>query len=161
MTKRSLYEINSELQAVLNTLEDAEEVTEETYFLISDLQEEFDDKIEGIVFFLRQKEAELAAVVKEIERFKGYKGKIEKTIDRLKNLLTVFLSGKNFDTDSVHIGWRKGTSVGILDEAQIPSKFMRVTESKTPDKRLIKEALESGETVAGAVLIESNNIQVR
>lgn len=42
--------------------------------------------------------------------------------------------------------------VEIVDEAAVPPRFLKVV--KSPDKTLIKEALDAGKTVKGAVLRE-------
>ena len=48
----------------------------------------------------------------------------------------------------------------ILNNLLIPDIYCKVETVRTPDKTRIKKAIKSGEDVAGAVLVEKNNIHI-
>ena len=59
------------------------------------------------------------------------------------------------------ISYRKSTAVEI-DESKLPATWMReIPATNVVDKVAITKALKSGEKIAGAVLVERNNIQIK
>ena len=52
------------------------------------------------------------------------------------------------------------TSVDIHDEEKVPSKFIVVTHTR-PDKKAIREVLDSGESVPGCELLIKAGVRFR
>ena len=59
------------------------------------------------------------------------------------------------ETARTKIGFRKSTQVQIDDEGALPSDFVTTTVTTKPDKTAIKKAIQAGQAVAGAVLVEN------
>ena len=49
----------------------------------------------------------------------------------------------------------------IDDEGALPSDFVTTTVTTKPDKTAIKKAIQAGQAVAGAVLVENQNLQIK
>jgi uncharacterized metal-binding protein YceD (DUF177 family) len=84
----------------------------------------------------------------------------ENLIDRLKdNLLKSVTLHGNIKTDLISVSSRKTKSVQITDEAAIPAEFMRIKTE--PNKTAIKDALEAGEEVQGALIVENFSLMIK
>lgn len=62
------------------------------------------------------------------------------------------------ETVKNNITTRKSTYVDIKDEEDLPRKYLAKTVSFKPDRKAIKDALDSGKKVRGAELAERLNI---
>ena len=49
----------------------------------------------------------------------------------------------------------------IDDEGALPPDFVTTTVTTKPDKTAIKKAIQAGQAVAGAVLVENQNLQIK
>lgn len=65
------------------------------------------------------------------------------------------------ETARTKIGFRKSTQVQIDDEGALPPDFVTTTVTTKPDKTAIKKAIQAGQAVAGAVLVENQNLQIK
>ena len=59
---------------------------------------------------------------------------------------------------SIHI--RRGASIEVLDEKEIPECYMREMP-KQPDKNAIKAALKEGREVPGARLVQAESLMIK
>ena len=148
-----LYELN----ALIDGFE--LEVDEETGEILNAeeldaLEMERDEKIENIALWIKNLSAEVDAYKKE----KTAEAKIE----RLRNYLDFALAGNKFKTDRVQISYRKSESVilsnNFIDDCDL--RFLIPQEPKV-DKLAVKKALKDGEKIAGAMLQEKQNIQIK
>ena len=88
----------------------------------------------------------------------------EKRIDYLKNVLTACLDAAGRDkveTTKVRVSFRKSVAVSIDDEKALPADFVVETVTTKPDKTAIKKAIQSGQEVSGASLVENRNLQIK
>ena len=65
------------------------------------------------------------------------------------------------ETVKARISFRKSVQVQIEDEAALPADYVTTTVTKSPDKTAIKKAIQGGQDVTGASLIEKRNIQIK
>lgn len=164
-----LYESFLNQLAVWQELETAMEEGTASDELLNKLNDEL-NKYEGEN---SAKALSIARVIKgcnaEADALKAEKDKLDKRIkanNRTVDYLTTYLSnfcqaGKNIEDATARIGWRKSSSVEILDETAIPAEFKNEVVSLTISKTAIKEAIASGINVAGATIVERNNIQIK
>ena len=155
----SLFELNK-------AIEDFElEVNEDGEVLNIDELDELklarEDKIEGIGLWVKNLEAEKAAVKAEKNIMADREKRLEKKIDSLKGYLSMALNGQKFSTPKVTMGFRKSVSVNIPDESAIADEYCNFTVVKKPDKTMIKNALSAGKEIFGAELVEKQNLQIR
>ena len=88
----------------------------------------------------------------------------EKRVERLKDLLASSMLSVGCDkveTARTKISFRKSTQVQIDDEASLPPDFVTTTVTTKPDKTAIKKAIQAGQAIAGAVLVENQNLQIK
>ena len=78
----------------------------------------------------------------------------------MKRYLTNWVAGERIDTDRCRVTWRRSISVEIQDESRIPDAYKKEKVSTSIDKIAIKKALTGGEEIAGATLLEKQNIQI-
>lgn len=152
----TLYEINSAL------LECVDEETGEVidFKRLNELLMERDDKIEKVALWIKELDALAVSIKTERDaldkRMKAAENKSKSLRDWLKNAL----DGQKFETAKVRVSFRKSESTEI-DENVLDKKWFREKTSYTPDKTAIKNAIKEGQTVAGARIVVSQNIQIK
>lgn len=117
-------------------------------------------KIENIACWIKNLEAEAEAYRKEEESFRIRRKQAESKVESLKRYLTNWVAGERIDTDRCRVTWRRSISVEIQDESRIPDAYKKEKVSTSIDKMAIKKALTGGEEIAGATLLEKQNIQI-
>lgn len=157
----SLYEINEKLALYrMEFDEDGVWINEDE---LTELQMAKDEKRENIALYIKNIEAEAAAVKTERQVFdERYKRLINKA-NRLREYLTADLDGEPFKTNRVAISFRKSESVNIVDEDAVPDRFLDISIVRKPVKanikQYLKEAEAKGEQVPWAKLEVKKNIQ--
>ncbi|MBO7285467.1 MAG: siphovirus Gp157 family protein [Alistipes sp.] len=163
MSNLSLYHITSEQLRINELLEESGgELTPEIEEALVINEGNFLVKAEGYIESIAKYKAlaEAADVrIKEMQRIKKTAENIER---RLKERLLWAMNA--MERDRVEVGARKlsirnTTSVNIIDEAHIPSYYIKV-ETKI-DKDTIKRDLKNGIAVEGAELVTNQSIQIR
>ncbi len=155
----NLYEINN---AILGCVDDE---TGEVLDVekLKTLEMEQVTKIENIALWIKSLDYEAEAIKKEEEVLAERRKAKVKKVEQLKEYLASTIAGQKYSTPRMQIGWRKSQSCKIIDENAIPDKFVKVEVVKTLsiDKTAIKKAINSGEVVAGAVVVEKQNVQIK
>ena len=161
----TLYEINEALRNALNNIDP------ETGEILTDLDElsiQRADKIEGIALSIKEDIALADAIEKEakqlLDRAKTVKGRAEWKKRYLTNALTHEDGMEKYSSARVSIGWRKSEKVEIEDEAGftvLHPDFCATKVEVKPDRTLIKKTIKDGGTVTGAVLVETQSIQIK
>ena len=154
-----LYEI-TELQNIAEQEEDAG--------IKQELQEviaiELEKKSNNIIYAIKNLEGNNVAIDAEIERLKAIKERNIKNVDSIKNHILNFMKNNNIDkikTDLATFSTRKSKSTQIDNIELIPSEFVTVKQTFHPDKTAIKKAIEAGEEVAGASVVENVSLQIK
>lgn len=153
----SLYEIN---EAIMNTIDlETGEIVDFDKF--EKLQMERTEKLENIALWYKNLQSEAEALKAEEKAFVDRRKSAENKAESLKRYLDSALNGQKFNTTKVAISYRKSTAVEI-DESKLPANWMReIPVSHVIDRVEITKALKAGEKIAGAVLVERNNIQIK
>lgn len=152
----TLYEINEEILNCVDT-ETGEIIDAEK---LSQLQMEFDDKVEGIALWIKNLLSDAAAIKEEKDKLAERQRVCENKAKNLKEYLSGFLGGAKFKTSRVTISYRKSKSVDVQDTTALPEEYLKYSEP-TANKAEIKKALEAGTSVPGCVLVENSNIQIK
>lgn len=147
----------------LKELLDADEIDEQTF---SDTLESIgaDDKVDSYCMIIRELEAEIGARDEAAKHLAELNEKARRSIDRMKQALDGFVmaTGKpKLHTPFFTVSYRKSEAVEVLDESLIPEDYIKVSTRKAPDKAAIKAILKNGGEVAGCVLRENRNIQIK
>lgn len=158
-----LLEIN---RAILDVLEKGFTTSDETgeIFETEDLdalEMAFEDKIDGIAYYIKNEETMIQQLKEEskslAQRAKYHEGHVNWMKRYVLNALLARDMTK-LETVKNNITTRKSTYVDIKDEEDLPRKYLTKTVSLKPDRKAIKEVLDSGKKVRGAELAERVNI---
>lgn len=161
----SLYEIGADLLAALDSLEVDEETGEILDFsTVEALGVQFEEKAEGVACYIKNLTTFAGNLKAEEDALAARRKTAEKRIENVKKYLTSCLDivGRDkVETAKARISFRKSVQVQIDDEAALPVDFVTQTVTTKPDKTAIKKAIQGGQEVAGASLIENRNIQIK
>lgn len=132
--------------------------------LLDKYKAQFDEKLENIALFIKNQTSDIEAIEQEEARLKARREAKEKKVESLKAFLSIALQRNEipkFETSKVVLSFRKSTSVEILDANLIPDMFKTQEVTIKIDKKEIKKLLTKKEEVAGAILKENQNIQIK
>lgn len=158
-----LYEINDAIRDALDTVTIDEETGEITGAgLLHAVEAKATDKIEATALYLRESDAEIEAVKKEIERLTARVKSATKKNDFIKSMLldALHATGK-VKTARVTVSIRKSTAVEIEADTTIPEAYTTVKTTIAPNKVAIKKALTEGVVIAGCSLVERESVAIR
>ena len=128
---------------------------------LESLQMERDQKIEGVVCWVKNLLSDAEAIKAEREALADREAKCRKKADSLKVWLEKALEGQKFNTAKCAVSFRKSETVEITDVALIPAELLRVKTTVEANKTAIKALLKEGRDVVGCCLIENQNIQIK
>lgn len=158
----SLYEIASAYQN-LNSIMESGSHTELTEYL-DGIQAQLEDKVSNVIKYGRGLELTASAIDTEIDRLTALKRVYESRSESLKEYIKYSMLKHDItkvDTDIAKISFRKSVTTEIDDVEKLPKEFVIIKTSLQPDKKAIKEALESGKVVPGAHVESHNNLVIK
>lgn len=126
-----------------------------------DWEHDFSEKIENCIKVIRNKNARVEAYKAEIARLDALKQSESKAIEEIKKRISEAMrltQHDKLDTTLFKVGFRKSKAV-VVDETKLPKKYQIV--SYKPDKKTIKELLNSGATIRGAHIEKRRNLSIR
>ena len=157
----NLYEINQEIEDLLNQVNDDGEIVEEVFEQLTALQLAESDKLEAIGCLLKNWKSDADAIRAEEKKLSDRRRAIENRTERLRDYAAWYMrqTGKQkFSSHRAVLSFRKSTSVNIADDAKIPEEY--ADYERKIKKAEISKALKAGVEVPGAVLVEKQNLQV-
>ena len=125
------------------------------------LEMERDTKIENIALWIKDLNADAAAIKAEAQALTKRQKTAEKKAESLKRYLVDALAGQKFSTPKVALSYRHSKAVDITDETIIPGDYLTLKTEVTANKKKIKEAIEAGEIVPGAYLVDRTSLQIK
>jgi hypothetical protein len=152
----TLYEIDQELLSCIDA-ETGEVIDAEK---LNSLQMERETKIESVALWIKDLKAEAEALKAEKQAFADRQKAAENKAESLKNWLSEALNGEKFKTTKVAVSFRKTKSVMVDSVYDLDAKYVKYKDPD-PDKKAIKEAIEAGQTVKGAQLVESVSVTIK
>ena len=168
----TLYEINQELLHFLECgfnmccvdLETGEIDAEKANAYLEALQLERKEKVENIALFIKNLESDAASIKEEETALKARREAKERKAERLREYLKssmIALDEAKFETSRVALSFRTSKAVVVDDMEKLDKKYITEKVSYTADKTAIKKAIESGEEVPGAKIVENKNLQLK
>lgn len=165
----SLYEINAQIEAVLDRLyeevdEETGEVSEDVLGELETLKAERDAKLDNIGAYIKNLEADVTAIKAEMDNLKKRKEVKERKIERLKEYVKqdlMYHGEAKKETARAAYSFRTSKKVEITDEALIPKDFITEVVEYKVDKTKIKETISTGTEVPGAQIVENKNLQIK
>ena len=163
----TLYEINEQIRNALPQIDpETGEVTNAAE--LDQLRMDRDEKIENIALVIKNDSALVAAIKAEAEaqakRAKTLQNRIEWLKGYLASQLTTPDGREKFQTAKVQIGWRRSSSVEFEDEPAFCLAYPLLCKTKTeikPDKAAVKKAIEDGQSIRGAAIVDKVGIQIK
>lgn len=159
----SLYQINAEIEQAWSAAVDPETgeiISEEAAQAVEQLSMAREEKIENLALYWKNLTAEAEALKNEKLALAARQSATEKKAESIKKYLASSMNGEKYKSEKVAISWRKSESVSVDANAFLPDDYMTFKEP-VPNLTAIKKALKAGETIDGATLIASNNIQIK
>ena len=160
----SLYEISADFLKALDGLEVDEETGEITNFdAVEALNAQFEDKAESVACYIKNLAAFVADLKTEEDALAARRKTAERRVDSVKKYLTSCMEsvGKDkVETAKARISVRKSDQVQN-DETALPADYVTPSVTTKPDKTAIKKAIQAGQDVTGASLVENRNIQIK
>lgn len=163
-----LYEINDRIYELLNQEiidpETGEIMDVNGFDQLKELELARDVKIENTGLFIKNLDADVAALKEEEKRLAERRKAKENKLNWTKRFLDEFLKSEGemkFETARVKLSFRKSESVNIFEEMILPNEYVIEKTEYIPDKTAIKKAIKDGKSVEGAELIVNMNLQVK
>ena len=166
---RPLYEINADLEAVLNKVDPETGEVMIDPDALNDLLMERTEKLEGVALYIKDIDAEITALKTEEAALAERRKVLEKKRAGLWFYLQQALSGEKFETPRVSISYRKSKSVKIDNDVfwqavkRFPAymdKYLRHTSPEI-DKKAVGDALKAGNEVYGASFAENVTMNIK
>lgn len=159
-----LHEIPAALAGVLDLIQVDEETGEIEPATLESVQIASEEKIIATAMYIRRLDALNKATRETIQDLQERVCADSKRIEALKWLMTKAMDSLQYTevkSPEVTLRFRKSSSVEITDSEALPEQFLRTKTVVEPDKTAIKNALKAGETIQGAQLVESRNLQIK
>ena len=159
-----LHEIPAALAGMLDLIQVDEETGEIEPATLESVQIASEEKIIATAMYIRRLEALNKATKETIQDLQERVRADGKRIEALKWLMMKAMDSLQYTevkSPEVTLRFRKSSSVEITDSESLPEQFLRTKTVVEPDKTAIKNALKAGETIQGAQLVESRNLQIK
>jgi hypothetical protein len=161
---KSLFIISAEAQQIASALEETGELNPAIEALMVFNQNELQDKAINYGYAIKTIESDVNAIDEEIKRLQALKRAKTNAIDRMKESVVNAMNIYGFEkitSPTLNLSLRRSESVDIINNDQLPDEYRTVKTVINPDKIRIKEAIKSGKTVEGAVLVENYSLQIK
>lgn len=160
----NLYEIKAEILRAMDEAVDLEtgEITDTVaYAALDALEEAKEEKIENILLWVKNLNAEAAALKAEKQAYADRQSRAERKAESLKRYVEGALAGEKFKTTRVQVSWRKTTSCEVDDGAEwsLPDEYVKVTTSV--DKTALTKALKAGQEFDCARLVQKQSMSIK
>lgn len=160
-----LLEIN---KAILEVLEKGFTTNEETgeVFDLSDLESlnlAFEEKVDGVAYYIKNNDVAAKALKEEAKTLLERAQRYENRNDKLKKYLLNVMDQRDMtkiETTKNRISTRKSTSV-VVDDEMLSEKYLIKKVDYKPDKKMLKELLNSGKRIKGAELEQKITLYVK
>lgn len=161
----ALYKLAAEFNEVATRLEELEMDEQTIHDTLESYAADFDDKAIAVGQFLLNLEATIKSI-KEAEanmvaRHKAY----ERKADYLRQYLIDNMTAVH--REKIECGFFKmslrtnAASVQIQEGAHLPDEYTVTKTVTTPDKKALKEAIDSGKTIEGVTLVRSTSLVIK
>lgn len=166
---KEVQQLNDEVMALIEAISNTQDTTEiqelsEKLVAVAEARDYMQEQNCEMICKARQNcLADNEAIDAEIKRLQTRKTNNKKAIEFYENELlhAVELHGGKFMAGTFSIGTRKSTSV-VVDEVMFNDDRFKTEEVVVKiDKMAIKAALKEGEVIAGAELVDKQNIAIK
>ena len=163
---RALYDIDQEILDCVD-LETGEILDSEK---LTNLQMEREKKLEGVALWVKDLNAEAAAVKEEADKLTARKKALDNKIASLKMWLLMALDGQKLKTPRCNVYQTHSTRLNVIDEQSVvnwiqthckePEEFLKFTLPEIR-KDAVKAEIKAGKEIPGAALEETESVVIR
>lgn len=154
-----LYELSESYQKVLELIEAGEELGD----TLESIEEAFELKVENIAKVMKSVEGEAEIIREEEKRLAERRRALEAQVGRLKTYVEDNMKASGIDKVKgrfFSLSLQKNPpSVEIINESLIPTDYIKTVTSV--DKKLILEAIKSGQAVTGCEMRQTESLRIR
>lgn len=165
MNAPTLYGITAELNGILAQLEElGGEITPEIEQALAINEEQFVAKAEDYGHAILNLKGMAAAAKAEKDRLAGLQKFYENTQKRLTDALSTAMQVFGHDkveNATMRLSLRHTTATEVDDLDQVPAEYKTTKVEVVADKTAIKKAIQQGEDVPGAHLVENVSLQIK
>ena len=160
----NLYEIDNRIAEAFEAAVDqdtGEIIDDQAYEALNGLQMDREQKIEGILLWIKDLNAHADDIKKEKDTLAQRQKAAENKAESLKRYVASVLSGEKFSTSRVAVSWRKSESVeytGDIDD--LPRNCIRQKDPEI-NKTALKRLLLDGYSIPGARMVTKQNMQIK
>lgn len=161
----TLYEIDNAIREVLESAADPEtgELVDEALLEQYDkLIMDRDQKVENIGLYIKNLEADAAAIKAEAKNLTARAKAAENKAEHLRNYMQFCLNGQKFQSPRLSVSFRKSQKVEVDQNRlfEIPDDYLRYKDPEV-DKKRVSEALKAGEDIPGCTLVDSVSMIIK
>lgn len=169
----TLYEITNEYREMFDHLteelsnEDIENKEQLIVDTLADVASKFDEKALNVAMYIAELESQVEAIEKVAKAQMARAKTVAKQAESLRSYLLVQMHSMNKDKlqnaqISLQIA-KNPVKVEILNDSDIPDEFKKTktTVEVSIDKTAIKNAINGGVNVAGAVLVSTTRLTIK
>jgi hypothetical protein len=162
---KPLYDIASEYAFFVKEALECEELTAEQLSKLEDVQDDIENKAINVAAFIRNLESERDAIEEATENMVKRKISLDKKIDNIKVYLKDNL--ERCDIKKVKSPYYDITiknnppSIQILNESEIPEKYIKESILKRIDKTLISLDLKNQMHIPGIFVEKKTRLEIR
>lgn len=162
----TLFEVAANYRALAEKLHDTDLDDKTIEDTLESESGDLVEKLTNVGFVIRNIDAEVSAMKDAEEKISARRKSKENRIARLKAyaLANMLATGKTkIESPYFVMGLRNNPESVVIDaESQIPADYMReVPATYSPDKTLIKKAIQDGFTVPGCHLTRTQSLQIK
>ena len=165
MNTPTLYSITADMNAILSLIEDGEgELTPELEQALAITEEQFTQKAEDYGHAILNLKAMATAAKAEKDRLASLQKFYENATKRLTDAITAAMQAfdrQKVESGTLRLSLRKSTATEIDDLNAVPDRFKQTKVEVVAKKDEIKKAIQAGETVEGAHLVENTSLQIK
>lgn len=152
-----LYEIDAKIMECIN--DETGEILDSE--LLQSLEMQRDEKIENVGLWIKNLAAEADAIKAEKNNLAAREKTARNKIERLKEYLAYALDGEKFKTARLSVSYRRSESVKVDPAAldTLSDKYVKIT--REANKTALKDALKSGENIAGVSIEQKQSVIIK
>ncbi|HWI50099.1 MAG TPA: siphovirus Gp157 family protein [Rummeliibacillus sp.] len=161
-----LYKITNEYENVFNQIDENGEMTQDMIDTLDSLQLDFENKAVCVATYIKNLEAEEAAISQAMDDMKTRKLRLSKQVESMSDYLQFNLQRLSI-TEIKSCPYFKirlkqcPASVDVFDEDAIPAEYWREKVVTTVDKIRLKEVLNCGVEVPGASIQRKIKLEIK
>lgn len=161
-----LFKITQEFENVFNEVDENGEMSPEMIDHLDTLQDDFENKAVSVASYIKNLEAEEAAIAQAMEDMKTRKTRLSKQVVSLCDYLQHHMQRlsikeiKSCPYFKIKIK-QCPASVDVLSEDEIPAEFWREKVTTSIDKIRLKEVLSEGIEVPGACIARRLKLEIK